>query len=250
MTKKSGAPELNVVLPVHNEAESIADTLAEIYAELSPRVQLEFVISEDGSVDDTREILSRLSQELPMQLITSPERKGYSRAVRDAFKRCSAPWVLFLDSDGQCLPSDYWPLKDKRDEGDYDVAMGRRVNRSDSLFRRVMSGSFLTVFQLLFRVPVHDPSCPFLLMSREVIDSVVDELGVLREGFWWEFVARSHRKGYRIAEVPITHRQRAAGETKVYHLSKLPGITSRHFVGLFVIWWQTRGGKTAARRSS
>jgi len=250
MTENSGALELNVVLPVHNEAESVADTLAEIYSELSARVRLEFVISEDGSVDDTREILSRLSQELPMQLITSPERKGYSRAVRDAFKRCSAPWVLFLDSDGQCLPSDYWSLKDKRDAGNYDVVMGRRVNRSDSLFRRIMSGSFLAVYQLLFHVPVRDPSCPFLLMSREVIGSVVDELGVLREGFWWEFVARTHRKGYRIAEVPVTHRQRAAGETKVYHLSKLPGIASRHFVGLFVIWWQTRGGRLATRRSS
>ncbi len=113
-----------------------------------------------------------------------------------------------------------------------------------------MSGSFLRVYQLLFGVPVHDPSCPFLLMRREVIDSVVDELGVFREGFWWEFVARVHRKGYRIAEIPVTHRERAAGETKVYHPSKLPGIAFRHFVGLFVIWWQTRGGSRADRRSS
>lgn len=247
MTENSGAPELNVVLPVYNEAESIAGTLAEIHTELSPRVRLEFVISEDGSVDETREILSRLSRELPMQLITSPERKGYSRAVRDAFKRCTAPWILFLDSDGQCLPSDYWALKEKRDAGGYDVAIGHRVNRSDSFFRRVMSGSFLAVYQLLFRVPVHDPSCPFLLINKEVVDSVVDELGVLREGFWWEFVARIHRKGYRIGEVPVTHRQRAAGETKVYHLSKLPGIASRHFVGLFVIWRQTRGNSHAGR---
>ncbi len=242
MSESSNATELNVVLPVHNEAESIADTLAEIYSELSPRVRLRFVVSEDGSVDDTRDILSRLSQELPMHLITSPERKGYSLAVRDAFRACTAPWVLFLDSDGQCLPSDYWALKEKRDEGGYDVAMGRRVNRSDSLFRRIMSGGFSTIYQLLFRVPVRDPSCPFLLIRREVAQSVVDELGVFREGFWWEFVARTHRKGYSITDMPITHRPRAAGQTKVYHLSKLPGIGFRHLTGLFVIWWQTRRG--------
>ena len=249
MTENSGPPELNVVLPVHNEAESIADTLAEIYAQLSPQVRLEFVISEDGSVDETREILSRLSQDLPMQLITSPERKGYSLAVRDGFKRCTTPWVLFLDSDGQCSPSDYWALRDRRDDGDYDVVMGRRVDRSDSLFRRTMSGAFLRVYQLLFRVPVHDPSCPFLLIRREVIDSVVDELRVFREGFWWEFVARTHRKGYRITEVPVTHRQRVAGQTKVYHLSKIPGIGVRHLLGLFVIWWETRGGRLTGRQS-
>jgi glycosyltransferase involved in cell wall biosynthesis len=242
MSQGSDARELNIVLPVHNEAESIASTLEEIHRELSPRVRYEFVISEDGSVDDTREILARLSQEFPMQLITSPARKGYSLAVRDAFKRCTAPWILFLDSDGQCLPSDYWALQDKLDEGGYDVVMGRRVNRSDSLLRRVMSQGFASVYQLLFRVPVRDPSCPFLLIRKEVALSVVDELGVFREGFWWEFVARVHRKGYRITDLPITHRPRAAGETKVYHLSKLPGIGFRHFTGLFVIWWQTRDG--------
>jgi len=245
MTRESQA-DLSVVLPVHNEAESIANTIKEIDAELSPRLRYQFVISEDGSVDDTREILANLSHEFPMELITSPARKGYSLAVRDAFKRSAAPWILFLDSDGQCLPSDYWALQAKRDEGGYDVVMGRRVNRSDSLMRRVMSQSFASVYQLLFRVPVRDPSCPFLLIKKEVASSVVDELGVFREGFWWEFVARVHRKGYRITDLPITHRPRAAGETKVYHLSKLPGIGFRHFTGLFVIWWQTRAG--AARK--
>ncbi len=250
MSQNHEAPELNVVLPVHNEAESIAATLAEIHGELSPRVRIEFVISEDGSVDDTREILSNLADTYPMQLITSPARKGYSLAVCDAFKRCTARWILFLDSDGQCLPSDYWALQDKRDAGGFDVVMGRRVNRADSAFRRVMSGTFAAGYQLLFRVPVKDPSCPFLLMKKEVADAVVDELGVFREGFWWEFVARVHRKGYRIVDLPITHRVRAAGETKVYHLRKLPGIGFRHLTGLFVIWWQTRGGgvrKTPAR---
>ena len=46
-------PELEVLLPVHNEAESIERTVREIYGELSPRVRFQFIITEDGSVDDT-----------------------------------------------------------------------------------------------------------------------------------------------------------------------------------------------------
>ena len=46
-------PELKVLLRLHNEAESIGRTVREIYGELSPRVRFQFIITEDGSVDDT-----------------------------------------------------------------------------------------------------------------------------------------------------------------------------------------------------
>jgi hypothetical protein len=62
----------------------------------------------------------------------------------------------------------------------------------------------------------------------------------MQQGFWWEFMARVHRRGYSILELPVQHRERIAGETQVYKLRKLPGIGWRHFVALFKIWFQTR----------
>jgi hypothetical protein len=44
----------------------------------------------------------------------------------------------------------------------------------------------------------------------------------MQQGFWWEFVARVHRGGYRIAELPVHHRLRSAGETQVYRWSRMP----------------------------
>jgi glycosyltransferase involved in cell wall biosynthesis len=61
-------PDVEVLLPVHNEAESIESTVLEIYGELSRTVNVGFIICEDGSKDNTQEILRRLAKELPMRL--------------------------------------------------------------------------------------------------------------------------------------------------------------------------------------
>ena len=96
--------ELDVILPVHNEGESIEATIREIYDEISPRVRMRFIISEDGSKDNTKDVLRKLSASLPMLLILGEARKGYSRAVIDAMKSVEAPYCIALDSDGQCDP--------------------------------------------------------------------------------------------------------------------------------------------------
>ncbi len=235
---QTAKPELEILLPVHNEAESIEDTVRELYDELSPQVSLRFIICEDGSRDNTKEILRRMAESLPMNLILSDERKGYSRAVKDGMRALEAPYLLCLDSDGQCDPKDFasfWKVRTGS-----DVVLGWRVNRADTPLRRIMSRVFYRIYKLLYRVPVHDPSCPYVLVRKEVVGQLVDELGAMQQGFWWEFVARIYRRGYTVQELPVNHRLRAAGTTQVYKLSKLPGIGWRHFVALFKIWSQTR----------
>jgi glycosyltransferase involved in cell wall biosynthesis len=229
---------LEVLLPVHNEAETIESTIREIYEALSPRVAPRFIICEDGSVDETKKVLMRMSESLPIKLIMSEERKGYSRAVIDGMKSLQAEYLLCLDSDGQCDPKDFekfWQVRDNQ-----DVAIGRRVKRADRLLRRVMSRTFYLLYQIFYRVPVHDPSCPFVLAHRRVIESLVPELGEMNQGFWWEFIARVHRRRFSLREIPIRHRSRSTGKTQVYRLSRLPVIGCTHFVALFRIWFQTR----------
>lgn len=230
-------PELELLLPVYNEAGSIENTIREIYNELSPQVQLRFLICEDGSADDTREVLRRLSESMPMKLILSVERKGYSRALKDGMKALEAPYLLCLDSDGQCDPKDFAKFWSVRAQS--DVVIGWRMHRADSRLRKLMSRTFYQIYQLLYHVPVHDPSCPYVLLRKQVADQLVDEVGIMQQGFWWEFVARVHRHGFSIRELPVRHRLRSAGMTQVYRFRELPVIGWRHFVALFDIWFQT-----------
>ena len=126
--------ELQIVLPIHNEGESIAQTLEEWHGELSPKVRMEFVTCEDGSTDNTKEVLRECAERLPMKLIIAEGRKGYSQAVIDGYRATDSPYILAIDSDGQCDPKDFWKFWECRDK--WDVIIGWRVNRADRPLRR------------------------------------------------------------------------------------------------------------------
>ena len=99
---------IDIVLPVHNEGSSIAQTLREFHQKVSVEdgIPVRFVICEDGSSDDTVPVLQALAGELPIKLISDPVRKGYSRAVPirtgccvsipmvNAILRTSSNWLL------------------------------------------------------------------------------------------------------------------------------------------------------------
>ena len=106
--------ELEVLLPVHNEAETIEATIREIYAEFSPRVPMRFIVCEDGSSDGTKEILTRLSTEIPMNLSLSDARKGYSCEVRDGMQALDRPPICCASiPTGSAIPRTFgssgWP---------------------------------------------------------------------------------------------------------------------------------------------
>ena len=236
-------PELDILLPVHNEAESIENTIREIHLAVSQHANARFILCEDGSADDTKLVLSRLAETLPLKLLMSDERKGYSQAVKDGMSLMESEYLLCLDSDGQCDPNDFCKFWQARKQ--QDVAIGWRVNRSDNFLRRSLSRTFYFLYQAFYRVPIHDPSCPFVLARKSVIQAVLPQLGEMKEGFWWEFMARVHRQGFSIREFPVNHRLRAAGQTQVYHLRRMPGIGLRHIAALFTIWNQSRRRPTA-----
>jgi dolichol-phosphate mannosyltransferase len=226
---------IDLVLPVHNEAGTIEHTLREFHATViaGGAARVRFVVSEDGSRDDSVAILRRLAQELPLHLISEPVRKGYSRAVIDGFRATTAEWVAFIDSDGQCDPRDLGAFCAEARNGS-DLTVGYRNPRTDPPVRLWMSAAFGFVFRRLFPVRLRDPSCPYLLIRRSALRRLLEgQVGILKQGFWWEFMARATALGLQIREVPIHHRQRAGNvTTQIYLPSKVPSIAWQHLWGL------------------
>jgi len=228
------SPLIDVVLPVHNEGASISGTLQEFYrvVMLEGKQPIRFVVCEDGSRDDTVSVLRELATQLPIKLISDPVRKGYSRAVIDGFRGTTSEWIGFIDSDGQCDPADMLRLATLRKGA--DLVMGWRNPRSDPLIRRAMSGSFKLVYRLFFAVNVRDPSCPYLLINRAGLEKVLSgNVGTLKQGFWWEFLARAGGANLRIVETPVRHRARFAGVTQIYRPASVPRIAFEHLIGLY-----------------
>ena len=130
---------VEIVLPVHNEGSSIASTLREIYKQVTDKdgIRVRFILSEDGSSDNTVDELRNLENTLPMHIISSLKRKGYSRAVIDGIYASEGEVVVFMDSDGQYDPEDFGRLH--RALGSNDIVVGCRSPRSDHWARILMS---------------------------------------------------------------------------------------------------------------
>jgi glycosyltransferase involved in cell wall biosynthesis len=227
-------PKLDLVMPVHNEGASIKSTLEEWWTELSPSIDLRFIIFEDGSKDNTKEVLRELEKLYPMVLDMMDTRRGYGGAMIAGLCASTSPYVLTSDSDGQIDPKDFWRVWKMRE--DFELVVGWRVDRADPFVRLLMSGSFRIYHRLLFGSRLHDPSCNLMLMKRPVIEAIVSKVGLLSEGFQWEFVARAMKAGIKPGEVAINHRPRASGRTVVYAPALIPGIAWRNGMGLLKIW--------------
>jgi len=232
-TPGSGAIEF--VLPAHNEAQSIGGTIRE-FSEVtaSQGFDVRFLVCEDGSSDGTADVVRAIGDQQPVKLLTSSERKGYSRAVVDGLRATTAQIIGFIDSDGQCDPADLSRLAAALDGA--DLVVGYRNPRADTVTRKLMSGAFKLVYERLFPVRLHDPSCPYLLIRRPALEKILSgNLGILKQGFWWEFNARAQAAGLTIQQVPVSHRTRAAGQTQVYLPKRIPRIAYEHLLGLWAL---------------
>jgi len=221
---------ISCVFPVHNESFIIEQTIRNYFAELSGRVSdLEMIIAEDGSTDDTKVVLERLARELPLRLFMSDERKGYQQAVIDAVSHATKPWVFIVDSDYQFAAIDFWRLEPHRRT--HDLILGMKAPRHDPFYRVLLSWGYNWLLRLFFKVPYRDMDTGFRLVRREVIRGIAPDIGFL-SFFTAEFVVRAHFAGYRILEVPVHHYARKIGSTTIFFVSKLFLICFEQFAGI------------------
>jgi len=229
-------PEVAVVLPCYNEADIIEKVVREFHVELNGKVPFEIVVCEDGSTDGTKDVLRRLSKEIPLKAVLGYERKGYAGGLKNGLKHVRAKYVLFVDADGQHSARDFWKLYWLRKK--YDVVSGWRVKRADSFYRRVMSGSFQSLARFMFGLPkFRDITAPFKLVRVEVSRLIAEECKYMKESFWTEFTIRASLSKFNLVEKPVGHKERYGNSsTRVYKPWKIPKIVMAQFAGLLKLW--------------
>jgi len=224
-------PEMTLLLPVYNESKAIEQVISEFYEKVGKTIPLEIMIVEDGSTDGTKKILYELSRKLPLKLISSKKRKGYSKALADGLKKVNTNFVVCVDSDAQFFPEDLLTLLKYRNK--YDIVSGSRIKRDDSIHRRIMSNVFQFSTKILFNIYyLQDITCPYKLIKTPVAKKIAHEMKYMKESFWTEFIIRAHELGYKIKEVPVHHKKSLFRSTNIYTLLKTPSIISSHIFGL------------------
>ena len=224
---------LQILMPVHNEADNIEKQIIKIDKILKKKINFSFLICEDGSKDGTLEVLIKLKKKFGIKIISKKEKQGYSKAVMSGIKKASAKYILIMDSDGQCDPKQifkFWKLKDQS-----DIVAGYRIKRKDFLYRKFFSDFAKFVYRIFFKVSLKDPSFAFSLIRNDVYKSLLNFTPSMPDGFFWEYNARAVHKGYKISEVGIQHKKRRFGNTKIFHFWALPSIALINLIGMLKV---------------
>jgi glycosyltransferase involved in cell wall biosynthesis len=233
-------PRIVVVLPAFNEASTIEHTLLEASSHFSTiHPNIRYLVAEDGSTDGTPNVLSILQGVLPsLEVISSPRRKGYPGAVRDAIMSVGndADYIFFMDSDGQYDPKDFQKICALAQEA--DIVMGRRVSRAESPVRVFLSTGVRLLERALFRLECWDVTSALRLMRRDVAQSLARKVRYSKYNFWIEFTALASMYHYKVVEVPVAYRNRASGKSRVYSNRKLAKVVLNELAAIGRIWLQ------------
>ena len=234
-------PKFSILMPVHNEQDSISNVVLDVYGKLgeNPNFPFEIILSEDGSKDNTKEVILNLSKKIPLKATLSHLKRGYAGGIKHGLEHVSSPFVLISDSDGQHRPEDFWKLKNKLDELEDPkdwIVSGNRTTRADDLHRKIISKTFQKLNSIMFDLPpIKDITSPFKLIESNLAKNLASECKYMNESFWTEFIVRACRKNINIAEVQVQHVNRLEGETTVYKKSKIPKIVLKQLKGVFDI---------------
>lgn len=230
---------MTLLMPVYNEGKSIVRIVREFYKAVSKEVSCQIVLCEDGSTDNTKEVLLKLQKELPIKLYLGEERKGYQKAAHDALTVTETSLVFMVDSDGQYLPDDF--SNGLKYISEYDIVIGRRIRSKESIHRRILRSGFNVILRGVFHIPIHDIDCGYKIMKKKVIDKVLqDNISCLPYSFNAEFLIRSYYHGFKIREFEIRHVEREFGETSVYPFRKLPKVIFAQLVGIIKLKLELR----------
>lgn len=206
-------PPVSVVLLASNEAPTIVQEVRafhEIIVQKLPGSEL--IVAEDGSRDGTTEVLTELKKSLDFILISCPGRKGYAQAFRDAVLATRNNLVFFSDTGLKHDPHDFWALYAKINQ--FDLVLGRKVDRHDQWYRRLLTWGYNTLLRAYFKQPaVHDADSGFRLFNQTVVDRVLKPGLRFKYLVGSEMVLRALAEPLRYCEVPVSYAQRV-GESK------------------------------------
>jgi len=203
-------PHVSVVIPALNEEEVIAQAVQAI----PPGIAAEIIVIDNGSVDGTSEQARRAGA-----IVVSEPVRGYGRACRAGVRAVSQDCeiIVQMDADLSDDPSEMPILIEPIVEEGYDLVLGSRMlgrRESGSMSPAQVFGSRLAslLIRLFYGVRYTDMG-PF----RAIRKSALDSLDMKQETYGWsiEMQTKAAARGLRVKEVPVTWRNRAAGQSKV-----------------------------------
>lgn len=228
MIVQRSQPEVTVLLPAHNEADNLPTLVGEIDATMRVVARpYEIVVVNDGSSDNTAQVLSELALRYPaMSIAHMHKQSGQSAALSAGFDLARGDVVVTLDADLQNDPSDIPNLLTELEHA--DVAIGWRRDRKDPFSKKIISKVANAVRNWFTGECVKDTGCGLKAFRRECVERIHRFDGMHR---FFPTLAKMH--GFTVAEVPVRHRPRQHGRTHYNILNR----SLRPMADLFAVRW-------------
>ncbi len=231
---------LSVIVPVFNEAGTVAELLDRLLAHPLGRLDLEVVIVESRSTDGSREIVSRYAADPRVRLVLEDRPRGKGHAVRAGFAAMTGDFVLIQDADLEYDLEDYDALLEPLLAGREAFVMGSRHGGRSWKIRSfggqpvqafVMNLGhwfFAAVVYALYGLALQDPVTMFKVFRRDCLYGLTFECN--RFDFDFELLLKLVRKGYRPVEIPVNYRSRSFAEGKKVSMWRDPWTWMRALV--------------------
>ena len=208
-------PRVVVLIPSYNEERSIAAVVEGIPRELPNIEDVRVLVVDDGSEDETAPVATRAGADM---IVRHKTNLGLGQTFKDGLEaslRAGADIIVSLDADGQHNPGEIPILLEPIVRDEADIVIGyRQISRdSDMRWSRRWGNRFVSwLTRRLSGLDLHDTQSGFRALSREAAMRLT-----LNRGYTYtqEMVIQAAHKGLVVAEVPITHRKRVFGESKM-----------------------------------
>lgn len=228
--------DVSIVIPLLNEADNLELLSSQLQQFLNAwQRSCEIIFVDDGSTDNTFEILKRVqTNDHRFRVIRLRRNFGQTAAFSAGFSYAKGDIIITMDGDLQNDPTDIPRLLEKIDEG-YDIASGWRVNRRDKFItRRVPSQIANLLISKVTGVKLHDYGCSLKAYRREVIENTK------LYGEMHRFIpALASWMGVRVAEIPVNHAPRQFGRSK-YGLGRTIRVVLDLLTVKFLLDYATR----------
>jgi glycosyltransferase involved in cell wall biosynthesis len=207
--RKEKTPYYSIVIPIHNEEESVSPLFAKIVETMEAQDwDFEIVFVDDASTDGSAGIADGLADEHPeVVVIHHAKNRKLGGALKTGFAAAAKGWILYIDSDLPIRMDDALqavPLAE-----DADIVIGWRKSRAESLRREFISWVYNRLIRVLFKLRVRDVNFAFKLFRRSFLDRII----LTYEGSFIdaELLLEMKREGARFAEMGLDYYPRVAG---------------------------------------
>jgi len=224
---------LSVFFPCYNDGGTIASMV--ITAGKAARLEtndFEIIVVDDGSRDNSREILQFLQKQNPdhVRLVLHTKNRGYGGALRSGFSAATKEWIFYTDGDAQYDPKELALLTALAGD-DVDCVQGFKLKRHDPLHRIWIGKIYHWSMKMMFGLKIRDIDCDFRLIRRTIYSQIrlTQDSGVI----CLELIKKLQHAGCRFREVGVHHYFRACGSSQFFNFRRIAAVG----IGVIRLWW-------------